>query len=211
MRVLLVAPRTNLLLVDEEVEAVIRSGLKVTPMMGKVNRMEIVKELRANEYDILWLATHGEASGVHLSDGLWPADDMVTQCRGRFRLVFINTCSSFKLARRIQEQANITTVGTIISIPDVAAYETGSLFARAIAAGMPFGKAYGDSVSGNADDRMYVYLAALEATQDSIDSLVLRVDELMLVYRRLFWISAALHVPEWIAIVWLMMQVQGGK
>jgi hypothetical protein len=226
MRVLLVAPRTDLKLVDEETQDILRSGLDVTPLVGEVTSRELLREIRSGQWDMLWLATHGEKRvnrfgyneyGILLTDGFMSSDDLVPMVRGRFNLVYLNTCSSWQIAQQIQEEANVTVVGTILDIPDKDAYKTGSLFAANLGAGMTPAQAYKDSKPGG--ERLYIYLAALDIAQSTLDSLVKKIDSLekkishdyavamqsVVLSRRLLWVSLALHVPEWIALVWLWM------
>jgi hypothetical protein len=228
MRVLLVAPRTDLLLADEEAQDILRSGLKVTPLLGKVNSTELLREIRSGHYDILWLATHGIAErnvlgamkyGIQLSDGVMSSDDLVAQVRGRFSLVYLNTCSSWQMAQQLQEEANVTVVGTITDIPDKTAYQTGSLFAAHLASGLTPAQAYRQSKRGG--ERIYIYLAALEPDPTSIGTLLTKFEDFKRdteVYRlenqkadvrvrRVLYVSLALHVPEWIAIVWMWWEL----
>ena len=223
MKVLLVAPRTDLLFSDEEVQDVIRSGLTVTPMLGKVTSTELLREIEAANYDVLWLATHGEKRtnnfnpaeyGIQLSDGFMPASELVAQVRGKFQLVYLNSCSSWHIAQQIQEDANITVIGTILDVPDRQAYQTGSLFASALGAGLAPYQAYKRSKPGG--ERIYMYLASLEPTADSIDGLAMEVRKLkdqigreVVWLRRLLWSSLALHGIEGIAIAWLWLRLMG--
>jgi hypothetical protein len=223
IKVLLVAPRTDLLFADEEVQDIIRSGLLVTPMLGKVTSTELLREIKASQYDVLWLACHGEKRtnnfnpaeyGVQLSDGFMPASELVAQVRGRFSLVYLNSCTSWQIAQQIQEDANVAVIGTILDVPDRQAYQTGSLFASALADNLAPYKAYKRSKPGG--ERIYMFLAALEPTQDSIDGLMLEVRELkvqiereVVWLRRLLWSSLVLHGVEGIAIVWLWLRLMG--
>lgn len=231
MRVLLVAPRTNLLLADEEVQDILRSSLDVTPLIGNVTSTELMREIKNGEFDVLWLATHGEVKinafnsaehGIVLSDGFMSASELVAQVRGRFSLVFLNTCTSFHIAQQIQEEANVSVVGTIIDVPDRQAYQTGSLFASWLASGLTPPQAYRRSKPGGA--RVYMYLASLEPSTEAIDILATKIDELtqkvqaeaeasaeasqnsqkaLKLYRRLLYISLSVHVLELPALLWL--------
>jgi hypothetical protein len=174
MRVLLVAPRTDLKLVDEETQDILRSGLDVTPLVGEVTSRELLREIRAGAYDVLWLATHGEKQanvlgatkyGILLSDGYLDSSELVAQVRGKFSLVYLNTCTSFKIAQAIQEEANVTVVGTLFD----------SLVKKI------------DSLEKKIS---HDYAVAMQS---------------VVLSRRLLWVSLALHVPEWIALVWLWM------
>lgn len=230
MRVLLVAPRTDLLLADEEVQDVLRSGLEVTPLIGSVTSTELLREIKGGSYDVLWLATHGDKKvnvfgavehGIVLSDGFMQAGELVAQVRGRFSLVFLNTCTSFHIAQQIQEEANVSVVGTILDVPDRQAYQTGSLFASWLASGLTPSQAFRRSKPGGM--RVYMYLVSLEPSQESLDSLLAEIRALkeqmkgesldsakaVRLLRWLLWASLALHVPEWIVLVWFWLQLKG--
>lgn len=224
MRVLLVAPRTDLLLADEEVQDVLRSGLDVTPMIGNVTSGELLREIKNGQFDILWLATHGQVKtnvfnvaehGIVLSDGFMSAGELVSQVRGRFSLVFLNTCTSFHIAQQIQEEANVSVVGTILDVPDKQAYITGSLFASWLASGLTPSQAYRRSKPGGM--RVYMYLASLEPSQDSLDSLRAAVLDLIdqlkkevILLRRLLFGSLVAHGIQGALLIYLWAQLAGG-
>jgi hypothetical protein len=224
MRVLLVAPRTDLLLVHDEVEDIVRSGLTVTPLIrSQVNSDDLLREIKANDYDVLWLATHGTKKinvfgnteyGIELSDGFMSASELVAQVRGRFQLVYLNTCTSFHIAQQIQEDANVTVIGTILDVPDRQAYQTASLFASALSEGMTAAQAYKRSKPGG--ERIYMFLAALEQSQDSIDTLLMELKNLRAEIERdrklrawLLIVAIGLHPVSWIVwlFVWLAWRV----
>ncbi len=176
MRVLLVAPRTGLLLVEEEVEDITRSGLTVDLMLGSVTSLDLIRRLKQREYDVLWLATHGDKDGVLLSDGLFSASELVPQVRDRFSLVVLNSCSSLAVAQLLQEEANVSVICTLLEVPDRQAYQTGSRLASALGETNNLAVAYRASKPGN--NRSYLYLATLTPSQDSIDSLIGEIREL---------------------------------
>lgn len=177
MRVLLVAPRSNLLSVDEEIQDVLRSGLEVTPLVGKVTPTELVREMRDGDYDVLWLATHGNGDGVQLSDGTtFSASELVPHVRDRFTLVVLNTCESLGIAQLFQEEANCAVICTLIKVPDTLAYRTGSRLASALAESPSIVAAYKASKPGR--NREYLYLPSLSPGQDAIESLTMSIREL---------------------------------
>lgn len=214
MKVLLVAPRTNLLSVDSEIQDVIRSGLSVTPLLGTVNSTDLLREIRIGDYDVLWLATHGDNDGILLSDGPFSASELVPQVRDRFSLVVLNTCNSLLTAQLLQEEANISVICTLINVPDRQAYQTGSRLASALAESDNIASAYRASRPGQ--NRSYLFLAALQLSQVSIDALVKELRDLRAemkhdheVYqedRRLRWrliiLSLAMQPVFWV-VCWL--------
>lgn len=219
MRVLLVAPRSDLLAVDDEIQDILRSGLEVTPLVGRVTATELIRDMRAGDYDVLWLATHGDAEGVQLSNGeMFPATELVPHIRERFSLVVLNTCNGLGIAQLIQEEANASVICTLLNIPDVLAYRTGSRLAAALAESPTIADAYRASKPGR--NREYLYLPALNPETAALDIVAKKIDELnrkidqndqaaiasVTLLRRLLWASLGLHVPEWIALVWLWME-----
>lgn len=222
MRVLLVAPRSDLKLVDEESQDILRSGLQVTPLIGEVTSRELLREIKNSDHDVLWLATHGETRidafnrteyGIVLTDGFMPSSELVAQVRGKFKLVYLNTCTSYHIAQQIQLEANVTVIGTLLDVPDRQAYQTGSIFASWLAEGLTPAQAYLKSQPGGS--RIYVWLAALEPAQDSIDTLLMELKNLRVEMERdrregrtrhwLLVIAIALHPVSWIvwALIWL--------
>lgn len=155
-KVLLVAPRTNLLSVDAEVQAILRSGLQVTPLIGTVEHDDLVSEMQGN-YDVLWLCTHGNSEGIMLSDGILPASLLTSLARDSFDLIVLNTCNSIATAQMLQNETNAEVIATIIETPDREAFQTGALFARALANLGDTEAAYQRAKPGS--NRTYVRLA----------------------------------------------------
>jgi hypothetical protein len=216
MRVLFVAPRSDLLLVDEEIQDVLRSGLDVTPLVGRVTATELLRDMRAADYDVLWLATHGNNDGIQLSPTEFlPATELVAHVRDRFSLVVLNTCESLGIAQLFQEEANASVICTLLKIPDTLAYRTGSRLAHALAESPTIAGAYLASKPGR--NREYLYLPALRTSSETLENLLMKIDLLtksveqeaqtsaatIVLLRRLLYVSMALHVPEWLALWWL--------
>jgi hypothetical protein len=177
MRVLLVAPRTDLLLVDEEVQDILSSGLQVTPMLGNVTQAELVRALRRESYDLLWLATHGSAKGIVLSDGTLSPSALAAVVRNRVGAVFLNSCESVMVAQHVQNETDAELVATIVPVPDDDAYRTGSLFADWLSRTNDIYTAYRHSRPGG--NRLYVYLGhgqtVMESQPEQVDLLTDKV------------------------------------
>lgn len=215
MRVLLVAPRGaasgQLPSVDAEVQDILSSGLAVTPLLGDVSAASVLREIRDGDYDVLWLATHGNGSYVELTGNeRITAEELVPLVRGRFSLVVLNSCNSLRIAKLIQLQANVGVICTLISINDGTAYKFGSLLSSALVEQPTIADAYLASVLGN--DESYLYLPALRTNPTAIESLTVQIEQLneklareLTLYRWWLGVSVLLHVPEWIVIVWLLL------
>jgi hypothetical protein len=223
MKVLLVAPRKNdLYSVDEEVQDILRSGLNVKTLLGKVTATELIREIREGDFDVLWLATHGDNAGIELS-GIEriTASELVPQVRGRFSLVVLNSCNGFGIAKLIQEEANVSVICSVITVSDQAAYKFGSRLSSALAELPSVADAYLASRFGHNDS--YLHLPALIPHEQNLDNLLLEVKKLQeniqkgaekdadarQLLRYLIWISLGLHVPEWVALGWLAWIVLG--
>jgi hypothetical protein len=214
MKVLLVAPSTNLLLAYEEVQDISRSGLTVTPLLGNVTRVELLRDIKAGQYDVLWLATHGSAEGIQLSDGMLPAGDLLPMVRERFKLVVLNTCSSLLTAQLIQEEGGVGVICTIADVPDVQAYAMGSLLASHLAAGKSIADAFRLSKRGG--NRVYLYLAALVADDYVLAKVLEKVEQLQGgVDRDKRWmrtaviVSLVMHPVSWVVIGWIVSMLVG--
>mgnify|MGYP001599218758 CR=1 FL=1 len=210
MKVLLVAPRTDLLLVNEEVQSVLRSGLMVTPLIGTVTSRDLLKEIVSGNYDVLWFATHGDATGVLLSDGILSASELVPQVRERFRLVVLNTCQSLNVAQQLQEEANVDVICTILDVPDRQAFQTGSLLAAALFKSRNISAAYQRSKPGG--NRLYLYLAALLPTEALLQPLMTEIKDLReqmtrnrIGQSRNLMITVGLHVAQALTLGYVLL------
>lgn len=137
-------------------QAILRSGLQVTPLLGTVEHDDLVNEVHGG-YAVLWLATHGNAEGVLLSDGILPASLLTSLARDSFDLVVLNTCNSIATAQMLQNETGAEVIATIMEVPDREAFQTGALFARALAQSGDSETAYQRAKPGA--NRTYVRLA----------------------------------------------------
>lgn len=141
-KTLAVEPKTNLPLVADEVQQVINLlGAKV--LRGEQANIHGLLEILSGDFDILWFATHGDDKGVYLNDGILNVSEITALVRSTgASLVVLNTCSSRSVALSIYDELKIPLVATIKAVPDRSAFITGTLFARKLAAGLPFREAY---------------------------------------------------------------------
>ena len=158
-KVLLVAPDVNLPLAGAQVQEIIRSGLDVTPVLGSVTLTDVTREIGRAQYDALWIAAHGNESGILLSDGIVESATLTQLVRGQFKLVVINSCSSLQPALMLQNEAGCDVVCTQIALPDVTAYVTAARFARELAKHGDARRAYAAARPGA--NRTYLYLAGM--------------------------------------------------
>ena len=160
MRVLLIAPRTDLFFADAEVQAILRSGLSVTPRLGEVRDADVLADIDTDAYDVLWFCGHMTAEGLLLSDGPLSSEALTPIVRGRFGLVVLNSCDSRDTAELLQNETEAAVIATVVDVPDRLAFQTGVLFARELARSGDIPTAYDASKPGN--NRIYVYLAGVK-------------------------------------------------
>lgn len=156
MRILLLAPRTDLFYADAEVQAVLRSGLEVTPRIGDVRHVDVLTDVTSGEYDGFWFSGHTTSAGLMLSDGVLSSEELTPLIRGHFELVVLNSCDSQQTAQMLQNETEAAVVATIVEVPDRLAFQTGALFARELAKAGDIPTAYHAAKPGN--NRTYVLL-----------------------------------------------------
>lgn len=157
-RILLIAPQSSGL--DQaaaEVQAVVNTeGIAVTLLQSNVT-VALLVEFDWSGYGVIWFAAHGSDQGIIIGG---ESLDIVTLApllrESAAKLIFINTCSSERLAEQIYADCNIHVVCTIADTPDLIAYATGRRFIRRVAAGDDFRKAFELSRPGGG--RLYRYI-----------------------------------------------------
>lgn len=166
MKVLLIAPHTDLLYADAEVQRILRSGLTVTPVLGTVNQTTLLDEIGSGTYDVLWLCSHGTKTGIMLSDGLLSGETLSQVVRSSsISLVVLNTCDSIMTAQQLQNETSADVIATIEEVPDREAFQAGALFARALAQTNNVAEAYNIARPGGGN-RSYIYLGGAVPNQN---------------------------------------------
>lgn len=162
LKILLVAPRTDLLYVDAEVQEVLRLRpmLEVTTRMGEVRHVDLLTDVDSDEYDVFWFSGHATNKGLLLSDGTLSPAELAPLIRRRFSLVFLNSCDSIETAQMLQDETEASVIATVVDVPDRLSFQTGALFARELARSGDISSAYYASRPG--ENRTYVYLAGVK-------------------------------------------------
>lgn len=160
-KVLLLAPdlssqTLNLKYGREEIENIMQSGLQVTPKIGEIRSVDLVRLMGAAEYDIVWLVTHGQRDGFHLSDGVFPYARFAALVPDQVKLVVLNSCEGLQTAQAIQNETKTAIIATTKEIDDAEAYQFGTLLAQNLASLQTISGAYHASIPANNDG--YVYL-----------------------------------------------------
>lgn len=141
-RTLVVAPKTDLLLVDDEVQQVVNLlGAKV--LQGSQATIHGLLAILREPFDIIWFATHGDEAGVLLADGKLATSEITTMIRSAgAQLTVLNTCSSLPVALTIHHELKTAFVCTVKKVPDRTAFITGTVFAQKLASGLSFHESY---------------------------------------------------------------------
>jgi len=154
--ILLVAPRTDLEYVDEEIKRVV-NFLRPRVLIGVVTLAQVVDELQNYPVDIVWFSTHSTEEGIQLSDGFLTATMLAQLLKNTPpKLVFVNTCNSLSIIMEIHDAVGCMVIGTICDVPDREAFVTGSSLARALGQGMDPAEAY--NISRPSQNRKYIML-----------------------------------------------------
>ncbi len=152
MNVLLIAPNVPtqpaLAMAETEVRA-IAAQLRPLPLRGQVTRAAVLDAIVSQAWDVIWFVTHGDETGVLLSNEAIATADLTAQVRNSgAKLVVLNTCSSEAVGREIFHEAGCAVITTLTAIDDAMAYQTGALLARNLALGMTIPEAFEQSRPG---------------------------------------------------------------
>lgn len=155
LRVVVIAPENDLLLVDSEVMAVV-NYLRASILNGRVTANMVLDKL-AEEWDVIWFAAHGDEKGIHLTEEILSSSMLTSFIKtAGASLVVFNTCSSFRVANAIYNELLIDLVCTIRPIPDQEAFFTGKQFAIQLSREKPPHEAYLLAKGGGNED--YVFM-----------------------------------------------------
>ena len=113
MRILIVAPtHPDLPDVAREAAAVSNAHPGSRLLQGKVAERDLADAVASCCFDMLWLATHGAAEGLQLSDGLITGEALTAYVAASgAQLVFLNTCASIMLAQLLVDGESRTVKG----------------------------------------------------------------------------------------------------
>lgn len=155
----------------EEIENILQSGLQVTPRIGEIRSVDLVRLMRNADYDVVWLVTHGQHNGFLLTDGVFPYSRFAALVRDRVKLVVLNSCEGLLTAQAIQNDTGAAVIATIKEIGEGDAYQFGTLLAQNLASLSTISGAYHASIPANNDS--YVYLGGENAQAMPMDWLSL--------------------------------------
>jgi hypothetical protein len=160
-KTLVIAPsNTGLEYANDEVMAVVNALDAQLLTGGRANIYGLVDILNEG-WEIIWLCTHGDETGVKLTDGVVKTSELTTFIRSAgAQLTVFNTCSSYEIAHAIHAEVGTAFVCTVKPLPDRDAFLTGTIFARQLAKGLPFRQAYEAAKPGQ--NSTYVFLGDRE-------------------------------------------------
>jgi hypothetical protein len=155
-RVLVVAPKTELVKVDDEVMQVVNL-LRATELRGYQATLHGLLEILSQPFNLVWFATHGSEKGILLNDDYVNASELTSLLRSAsVEGVIFNTCSSKSVALTIYDELRIPMVCTLKAVPDRTAFVTGTILARKLAEGATLRQAYNQAKPGQ--NQTYLYL-----------------------------------------------------
>jgi hypothetical protein len=156
MKILLLATATNLPWVQAEVQRILRSGLRVTPLLGPISYPSLMDEIIQADATALWVCGHMSDAGIDLGSERLGGDRLAPLLR-RFRLVILNSCSSLAVAQTLQRETDAEIIATIREVEDETAFGWGAIFAQALA--RTGDTALADAQARPAGDNTYIRLA----------------------------------------------------
>lgn len=145
MKTILIAPtQTDLAMAPAEIQDV-ANLLGAELVLGVVDLARVFRELNSpgKTYELIWFASHGDDSGIHLTDTVIDGDTLAAALRGtKARLIMLNTCSSERAAEQLYSATRIPVICNVGAVADSAAYATARRFAQEIAAGLDAARAF---------------------------------------------------------------------
>lgn len=133
MNVLVIAPAFGLPAAADEARA-ISLALHPVILSGNVSRRDVLDALRSHNWDIIWFVSHGNESGIQLSDAALPTSDLTAIVRSSGAwLIVLNTCSSRLIGLELHYELGVSVITTVGVVDDLAAYQAGALLAQELA------------------------------------------------------------------------------
>ncbi len=138
IRVLLVAPESDLEWVAAEVDAIASmDGLRVRLVRSPATVRSVTEKIGQSEsFDVLVFSCHGNESGVQLDDGMASLSDLLMWVdTSRSELAILNSCTSVALANQIAKATRCSVVATIEEQPDKRAWQISTSLLRELVRG----------------------------------------------------------------------------
>lgn len=159
-----------------EVQSVIRSLGVRTALLGPVTRLDLMRAVQDDHFDLIWFACHSGRQGILLTDG-WLTGDMLAQMvRGAPpQLIYLNSCESEWVALDIYDSVGCGIICTVAPVMDVDSFVTGATFAYYLAQGMGYRAAFEMSRPGH--DQIYRMIGGADG--DRIDKMLQEIQAVL--------------------------------
>lgn len=159
-------------------------------IQGNVTISGISEKVYAGDFDMLWFIGHGSEEGIHLSDGMASSAELAQIIKGSgIEYIYLNTCSSHKLAVDIHDSTEAAVICTVADVEDRTASLTGITLARKILKAKSIREAYelskpdrGDyrliGGAGEKMDRLDLVIRMLDDQKSEINGIKTRMDKI---------------------------------
>lgn len=146
---LVVAPTTELPHSDAEIMEV-ASALHAEVLIGdSVTAVALQRALRTKRKGV-WFITHGDLSGIYLSDGLLPTNLLLPMLEAADpEIVYLNTCKSVHVGLGLQSRLRCAFIANLQDVPDQEAFVSGTAIAHYISQGRSYRSAYNAARPGS--------------------------------------------------------------
>lgn len=142
LKILLIVPDLGLR-TDQEIEWIQRTFHTET-LAGDVTPARIFEHVTGEHYDVVHIGAHGNEDGVELSNGtMLSMFELQRLARTvEAKLVYLNSCSSARLAQYMVDQGVPAVIATTYKIQDLTAWSVATAFYRWLASDTDFYRAY---------------------------------------------------------------------
>lgn len=160
-------------------------------LSGTVRDSDIAAAIVEEEYEIIWVISHGSDEGITLSDGILTAQALIQYVRvNESRLCVLNTCQSEEIALQIAAESGADVICTIGDIGNADALRLGQLLAGELAFVSNYRDAF-DIVAPSESDYRYYDAVDVNRGFPRRDD---QYDELLKLYYKL---DADMRVVRW--------------
>ena len=173
-KILLIAPdipSLPRLRTDAEVSTIQRNH-ETRLLSGVVRSEDVTAAITEDDYQIIWLVSHGIEDGVHLTEEILGVDALIQYAKSEsIEMVVFNTCESENLALRVSGEAAVNVICTIATVDNGDAVRLGSLLAVKLTEDIDYREAYDAVSSGSSLYRFYGIHSTRSAYRNTASSI----------------------------------------
>ena len=173
-KILLIAPdipSLPRLRTDAEVSTIQRNH-DTRLLSGVVRSEDVTAAITEDDYQIIWLVSHGIEDGVHLTEEILGVDALIQYAKSEsIEMVVFNTCESENLALRVSGEAAVNVICTIATVDNGDAGRLGSLLAVKLTEDIDYREAYDAVSSGSSLYRFYGIHSTRSAYRNTASSI----------------------------------------